>query len=64
MKIDIIPNKEQADLIRAKIRDNDGYCPCQATRNEDTKCICKEFVQQKEGMCHCGLYIKTREPGD
>ena len=37
-----------------------GYCPCRLLRNEDTKCICKEFRDAIEagklGKCHCGLY--------
>jgi ferredoxin-thioredoxin reductase catalytic subunit len=43
----------------AKIRKNDGYCPCSIEKNLDTKCRCKEFREQDEpGPCHCGLYVK------
>lgn len=42
-----------------RLRENDGYCPCSLTRNEDTRCMCKEFKEQSEpGYCHCGLYYK------
>lgn len=36
------------------------YCPCSILKNADTKCMCKEFREMDEGMCHCGLYIKTK----
>lgn len=55
------PDKEYAQKARAKLKDNGGYCPCRLDKNEDTKCMCKEFRDQIEkgesGMCHCGLYI-------
>ena len=45
--------------IREKLKENGGYCPCKLIKNEDTKCMCKEFrEQQEEGLCHCGLYRK------
>ena len=43
------------------IKDNNGYCPCRLLKNEDTKCMCKEFREQEEGECHCGLYVKIKE---
>ena len=44
------------DILQA-IKDNDGYCICAIVKNPDTKCMCKEFCEQKEpGLCHCGLY--------
>lgn len=46
------------DAVRAKLKENGGYCPCRVEQNEDTKCMCKEFRQQESGMCHCGLYVK------
>lgn len=57
----MIKDKERAEKIRAKIRENDGYCPCKLEKTEDTKCICKEFLEQGVGECHCGLYIKESE---
>lgn len=45
--------------IREKLKENGGYCPCKLVKNEDTKCICKEFRDQNEpGFCTCGLYRK------
>ena len=48
--------------IKKKLKENGGYCPCRLTKNEDTKCPCKEFREQTEtGECHCGLYYKEAE---
>lgn len=58
MKITVTPDKEHAEAIRAALYDNDGYCPCSVEKNEDTKCMCKEFREAKSGTCHCGLYNK------
>lgn len=45
--------------IGKKLKENGGYCPCKLIKNEDTKCMCKEFrEQQEDGLCHCGLYRK------
>lgn len=61
MVFKMIKDKERAEKIRAKIKENDGYCPCKLEKTEDTKCICKEFLEQGVGECHCGLYIKESE---
>lgn len=45
-------------LIREGLRANGGYCPCAVEKSDDTKCMCKEFREQSEGYCHCGLYNK------
>lgn len=58
MKIRSNPNKELVKEIREKLKENGGYCPCKIVKNKDTKCICKEFIEQGLGPCHCGLYIK------
>ena len=54
VKIEKIGSEE----IAAAVQKNDGYCPCMRTKTPDTKCMCKEFREQKEGICHCGLYQK------
>jgi len=62
MKITLNTDKEHVDKIRAKLKENDGYCPCVLIKNENTKCMCKEFIEQREsGYCHCKLYYKTIE---
>ena len=58
-KIILNPDKEHVLLIKTKLKENDGYCPCSLVKTPDTKCMCKEFRLQESGMCHCGLYIKT-----
>ena len=52
------PDKEYAREVKKKIKANNGYCPCQLVKNEDTKCPCKDFREMEAGMCGCGLYIK------
>ncbi len=54
------PDKEYVQEIFRKLKENDGYCPCALIKNEDTKCMCKEFREMESGMCHCGLYIKEK----
>ena len=49
---------EGAEEILAAVNANDKYCPCKIIKTPDTKCMCKEFREQKEGICHCGLFIK------
>lgn len=45
--------------IKALVQANDGYCPCAVVKEPDTKCICKDFREQKTpGLCHCGRYMK------
>lgn len=61
MKIRLNPDKKEAERILRAVEENDGYCPCRLVRTEDTKCICKEFKEQEEGFCHCGLYLKEEE---
>lgn len=55
------PDKEYADEVKRKLKANGGYCPCSLTKSADTKCMCKDFRETEEGMCHCGLYIKTKD---
>ena len=46
--------------IKELVVANNGYCPCAIEKTPDTKCMCKEFREQKEpGLCHCGLYEKV-----
>lgn len=53
-------SEEQHAQFAQKIKENDGYCPCSLIKNDDTKCMCKAFIEQsKTGLCHCGRYLKT-----
>lgn len=58
LKIAYNQDKQIVDKILDALDKNNGYCPCKLEKNNDTKCMCKEFREQKEGYCHCGLYIK------
>ena len=61
MKIVVSEDTERVNELRKALKENDGYCPCEFARNEDTKCMCKAFREQEtEGYCHCGLYKKVK----
>jgi hypothetical protein len=48
--------------IAILVAENGGYCPCAIEKTPDTKCMCKEFREQKtSGPCHCGRYVKSVE---
>ena len=59
---------EDAEIVRTikdGLKRKGGYCPCRIEKNEDTKCMCKEFREQIadpdfEGYCHCLLYYKEK----
>ena len=57
-KIKVSEDKEVVKAIKEGLKKNDGYCPCRIERTPETKCMCKEFREQTEGECHCGLYVK------
>ena len=60
MRIKVSDDKEKVNEIRKKLKENSGFCPCKLIKKEETKCMCKEFLEQKElGECHCGLYVKV-----
>lgn len=59
-KVTFSEDKELVERVTQALRDNGGYCPCSIIKNEDTKCMCKEFREMEEGICHCGLYKKSR----
>ena len=45
--------------VKADVDACDGYCPCAIWQTPDTKCMCKEFREQKApGECHCGRFEK------
>lgn len=59
LKIIPNPNVDIYNKITNAVIQNDGYCPCMLTKNQDTKCICKDFRDQShKGECHCGRYVK------
>ena len=60
MAIRLNDNKEIVASIKAGLKEKGGYCPCRLEKTEDNKCMCKEFREQTEGECHCGLYVKIK----
>lgn len=61
MKIKVTDDINIRAAIEAALIENGGFCPCQLEQNEDTKCICKDFLEQSSGACHCGLYVKVND---
>ena len=61
MNIKLNDDKEIVKTIKEGLKKNNGYCPCRVEKNEDTKCMCKEFIEQPNGPCGCGLYYKTED---
>ncbi len=64
MAVKLNSNKEVVDNIKKGLEKTGGYCPCRLEKNNDTKCMCKEFREQIkdpkfEGYCHCMLYYKS-----
>ena len=62
-KIVLNDDKELVKEIQQRLDENkkkygQRYCPCRLEHIPDNICICKEFREQKEGICHCGLYKK------
>lgn len=65
MPVKLNDDVDTVKLIRDGLKQKDGYCPCKLEKNEDNKCICKEFREQIadpnfEGYCHCMLYYKSK----
>ena len=65
MEIKLNEDKESVEKIKEGLKQKGGYCPCRLEKNDDTKCMCKEFREQIkdpnfEGYCHCMLYYKKK----
>lgn len=56
------PDLEYVRNLKKKIKANNGFCPCQMEKSEDTKCPCKVFRETQD--CMCGLYIRIPELRD
>lgn len=56
------PDREIVTRVQEALKESGGYCPCAIIRNEDTKCMCKDFRENvSSGECHCGLYVKEKD---
>lgn len=58
MRVVVNSDTELVNEVRRALKENDGYCPCKLEKIPENKCMCKEFLEQKTGLCHCGLYNK------
>ena len=59
------PYQEEYEEITEAVKLNDNYCPCMIDKNEDTKCMCKDFrLRDSEGLCACGRYEKRLRDED
>lgn len=61
--VKINPDRNVVKIIKERLEQNDGYCPCATFKDDSTKCMCEEFKElikdpNFKGQCHCGLYIK------
>ena len=55
------PNEEEYNEIAEAVKLNDNHCPCLPYKNEDTKCMCKNFRDSKDvDFCHCGRFYKIK----
>ena len=61
MKIKVTEDTELANQIRAKLKERNGLCSCKLIDAPENHCMCKEFLEQGVGECHCGLYIKIEK---
>jgi hypothetical protein len=56
------PNTETFKEVSDAVKACDNYCCCEIERNDNTKCMCKNFREMKEtGFCHCGRFYKVQE---
>ncbi len=65
-QITLNPDASVVKMLRERMQQTGGYCPCRLEKTEDNKCICKEFREQIadpdfEGYCHCMLYYKEKD---
>jgi ferredoxin-thioredoxin reductase catalytic subunit len=59
MKVLKNPHEEALREIVEAVKANDGYCPCEIEKTEDTKCPCKKFRDSEDAdFCHCGRFYK------
>ena len=55
------PNEEELKEIIEAVEANDGYCPCALEKNDDSKCMCKDFRDCVDtDFCHCGRFYKVK----
>ena len=62
MKVELNSDKAVVEEIKAALKENDGFCPCEIEKTPETKCMCKDFLEnvQEGELCHCGLFRKIK----
>ena len=59
LQVKLNPDVDVVAAVQEKLKANEGFCPCSLIKNEDTKCMCKNFRETNvPGECHCGLFVK------
>lgn len=61
VRIRLNSDYEIVKAVKEALDANDGYCPCKIEHLPENECMCKDFRNQKDGECHCGLFIKFLE---
>lgn len=61
MRVTVTTNIELKNEIQNKLKENGGYCPCCIEHTPETKCMCKNFIEEVAAgeYCHCGLFYKA-----
>lgn len=60
MKVVKNPDEKIYEKVTKAVIANSGYCPCLIQKNDDTKCMCREFIERPTvGACRCGRFVKT-----
>ena len=66
----VIMNPDHEIVVEAlkALKENGYYCPCALYKDEDTKCMCKDFRDKVDsgyiGECNCGLYVAVEVKDD
>ena len=60
MKISLTTDSSFVQEVKEAIKANNGHCPCAIIKDDAHRCMCDTFKKQDEGVCPCGLYIKTK----
>ena len=61
MAVKLNPDENIVKAIRDRLKVTEGMCPCvpEDIWNEDYRCPCKKFREEKE--CCCLLYVNIEE---
>lgn len=60
MRITVNPDKEYANEVRAKLKANDGYCPCQLVKAQIQNVCVKSFLRWRKEHAIAVYISKSR----